>query len=227
VPHCGNWINRNSMTDAIPKVLSPGARVEDLPPAGLRLPKTLKISYPDNIPLILEKLQGSPEATLKKRLNAKKEAAMDRYGNRSTVGMLIKSSNEDPLLQRMRLDKDQLMRAVLQKDVSEYNKQFICKAKNAKSMNVSRMQLSTEDEQYTIQTLNAANRAIFSNISNPPDYIEKEHRFNTNSRDVHTPKPLPDFSAFKKNFKRKSVFQQWTEANYNHGVYFNPGVNCL
>ena len=81
------------MTDAIPKVLSPGARVEDLPPAGLRLPKTLKISYPDNIPLILEKLQGSPEATLKKRLNAKKEAAMDRYGNRSTVGMLIKSSN--------------------------------------------------------------------------------------------------------------------------------------
>ena len=102
--------------------MTPNARLEDLPPAGIRLPKTFKINYPDNIPIIMDKLQGSPEATLKKRLKAKKEAAIDRYGNRSTVGMLIKSGDEDPLLQRMRLDKDKLVRAVLQKDVSEYNK---------------------------------------------------------------------------------------------------------
>ena len=50
------------------------------------------------------------------KIEYKKTIANDRYGNRSTVGMLIKSSprTEEKLLQqRMRLDKDKLMRAVM------------------------------------------------------------------------------------------------------------------
>ena len=82
-----------------------------------------------------------------------------------------------------------------------------------------------EETPTSIQT--AAGRTIFSNTSNPPDYLEKKHRFSTVNQEIHTPQPLPDFKQFKQNFKRKSIFQQWTEANYNHGVYFNPGVNCL
>jgi uncharacterized protein (DUF1786 family) len=51
-----------------------------------------------------------------------------------------------------------------------------------------------------------ANRTIYSNTSNPPDYVEEKHRFSTVHQEVHTPKQIPDFAYFKKNFKRKSIF---------------------
>jgi hypothetical protein len=68
----------------------------------------------------------------------KKTIANDRYGNRSTVGMLIKTSprnEENILMQRMKLDKDKLMRAVMQKEVSDYNKMHV--KINPKKMNKS------------------------------------------------------------------------------------------
>lgn len=75
------------------------------------------------------------------KIEYKKTIANDRYGNRSTVGMLIKASprtEENLLQQRMRLDKDKLMRAVMQKEVSDYNKMHQ-KQKIGKSQNVSKM----------------------------------------------------------------------------------------
>ena len=84
-----------------------------------------------------------------------------------------------------------------------------------------------DEQPSSIQNYNAAGRTIFSNTSNPPDYLEKKHRFSTVNKEIHNVQPMPDFTSFKQNFKRKSIFQQWTDATYNHGVYFNPGVNCL
>jgi hypothetical protein len=92
VPHGGNWINRNSTADAIPKPLSSTTKLEDMPPAGIRLPKTFKLHYPDNIPTIVDKLKGSPEHLINQKIEEKKNLANERYGNRSTVGMLIKMS---------------------------------------------------------------------------------------------------------------------------------------
>ena len=69
----------------------------------------------------------------------KKTIANDRYGNRSTVGMLIETSprNEANILkQRMRLDKDKLMRAVMQREVSDYNQMHV-KMIPKKNMNKS------------------------------------------------------------------------------------------
>lgn len=56
VPHSGTWINRNATADAVPKAIK-GVKIEEMPPAGIRLPKTYKLNYPDNIPKIVSKLQ--------------------------------------------------------------------------------------------------------------------------------------------------------------------------
>ena len=60
-----------------------------MPPAGIRLPKTFKLNYPDNIPSIIEKNKGSPDDLIQQRIEQTKLMANERYGNRSTVGMLI------------------------------------------------------------------------------------------------------------------------------------------
>ena len=126
------------------------------------------------------------------KIEYKKTIANDRYGNRSTVWMLIKASprtEENLLQQRMRLDKDKLMRAVMQKEVSDYNKMHQ-KPKIGKSQNVSKM-TRLEEQPTSIQT--AAGRTIFSTTSNPPDYLEAKHRFSTVNQEIHTLQPLPDF----------------------------------
>ena len=233
VPHSGNWLNRNSTCDAVPRT-KPSTRIEDMAPAGLRLPKTYKLNYPDNIPRIKNKMstKGASHDEIEKQIIDKKLAAQDRYGNKSTVGYLISppgKSEESPLYTRMRLDRDKLMRAVMQKEVSDYNRAIINKKVN-KSQKVSRLlsiNQGTHDDRNDSVTRSNISQTIYSTSSNPPTYNEKEHRFSTVNKELHGVQKMPDLSPFKKNFKRKSIFQQWTDATYNHGVYFNPAVNCL
>lgn len=55
--------------------------------------------------------------------------------------------------------------------------------------------------------LSAASKAIYSNESNPPSYSEKEHRFSTVHKELHDSKEIQDFTPYKKNYKKKSIFQ--------------------
>lgn len=101
--------------------------------------------------------EGASEFKIKEALQRKELAANERYNNRSTVGYLIqmnvphkenKSSSLKPqlyeqtqLINRMRMDKDKYVRAVLQREVSEYNRQHMIKNRNKN--NFSRSQQST------------------------------------------------------------------------------------
>ena len=38
---------------------------------------------------------------------------------------------------------------------------------------------------------------------------------------------LQDFSAYKKNFKKKTPFTQWSNAYFSGGVFFNPPTNGI
>ena len=77
----------------------------------------------------------------------------------------------------MRLDKDKLMRKVMLNEVSDFNRALI-KKKATKSQNVSKMQ-KLDEKPIMRNTFNVANEVIYSNASNPRDYIEKKHRFST------------------------------------------------
>jgi hypothetical protein len=48
-----------------------------------------------------------------------------------------------------------------------------------------------EEQPSSIQT--AAGRTIFSNTSNPSDYLEKKHRFSTVNQEIHNTQKMPDF----------------------------------
>lgn len=92
VPHAGNWMQRSSNGANVPRQ---NGSVENRPlfaaPAGLNMPTTLKLSYPDKIPKLMQTLrnEGASEFKIKEALQRKELAANDRYGNRSTVGYLI------------------------------------------------------------------------------------------------------------------------------------------
>jgi len=56
VPHAGNWMNRTLNGPNAPNMMSNDQSSIDThytPTAGLRIPNTLKLSYPDKIPKIM------------------------------------------------------------------------------------------------------------------------------------------------------------------------------
>lgn len=72
--------------------------------------------------------------------------------------------------------------------------------------------------------------AIYSKSSNPPQYNmnEKDNRYRTSHVDDFCAKERV-FSkrSGKKYNKRKSPYQQFSDAKYNMGVFFNPAINGL
>lgn len=51
--------------------------------------------------------------------------------------------------------------------------------------------------------------------------------FQTTNQTFHEEKNLQDFSPYKRNFKKKTPFTQWSNAYFSGGVFFNPPVNGI
>ena len=56
--------------------------------------------------------------------------------------------------------------------------------------------------------------------------VETGH-FVTTNQSFHDTLETPDYSAVKRNYKRKSPFTQWSNAYFSGGVFFNPPVNGI
>jgi hypothetical protein len=82
--------------------------------------------------------------------------------------------------------------------------------------------LNEDDEDFNY--INACARVMHYNIRSSDSSPEKH--FETHNQREFSPKQV-DISKFKRFFKRKNQFQQWSEALYNNGVFFNPSVNGL
>ena len=74
----------------------------------------LFFSYTEKIPYIINKAQslGASDQEIKNRLADKQVTSTEKYGNRDRVGMLISMAKQDPLKQRLLLDKDAYIRRV-------------------------------------------------------------------------------------------------------------------
>ena len=72
---------------------------------------------------------------------------------------------------------------------------------------------------------NACARTIYVDKMNGASF-NNSNRFETHNASQYSPK-FNDITKFKKYHKRKNQFKIWSEAYYNHGVYFNPPVNGI
>lgn len=51
--------------------------------------------------------------------------------------------------------------------------------------------------------------------------------FVTTNQAFHETLDSTDYSTYKRNFKRKTPFTQWSNAYFSGGVFFNPPVNGI
>ena len=80
--YAGEWVN-----------------MQNFPAAGSRLPKPFKKTYVDKIPNWVDQMEkdGKSKEDIKQALTLKSEKYIDKYGNKSRVGMVIDMySTEDP-----------------------------------------------------------------------------------------------------------------------------------
>lgn len=70
-----------------------------LSPAGQRVPKQFNVGLADKIPVLIEKLksEGKSDAEIKEVLQSKKVRSVEKYGNKSKIGLLFESQNEQIL----------------------------------------------------------------------------------------------------------------------------------
>lgn len=136
VPHGGSWFQRKqNKQNGTNSHHSPSTRA-----GGLNIPKTMKLSFADKIPNIKTELlmQNMQDNQIKQEMKIRKQKAIEKYGNRDRVGMLIAMENPDPedlqfsthvtFSQHERnnlLDKEEFSRRLNQMECSEYNRQQI------------------------------------------------------------------------------------------------------
>lgn len=72
------------------------SRPIELSPAGARIPVQYKKSLAEKIPLMVDRLkeEGANEDQIKQAIFAKKIKSIEKYGNRSKVGMLMNEQNK-------------------------------------------------------------------------------------------------------------------------------------
>ena len=51
--------------------------------------------------------------------------------------------------------------------------------------------------------------------------------WSTTNQEFFTPKAAKDYPSYRKNFKRKTPFTQWSNAYFSNGVFFNPPVSGI
>mmetsp|Transcript_18688 Transcript_18688/g.28620 ORF Transcript_18688/g.28620 Transcript_18688/m.28620 type:complete len:83 (+) Transcript_18688:1648-1896(+) len=66
--------------------------------------------------------EGASEEEIKKKLIEKKEKSVEKYGNKSKIGLLLDMQNAQLINQNKLLKTDHFLRKVKQQNVSNYNK---------------------------------------------------------------------------------------------------------
>jgi hypothetical protein len=93
VPHAGSWFKRKPSNQN-------GNQSHESPnmTAGLNMPKSMKLSFADKIPNIKMELQfqNMQDGQIKQEIQNRKQKAIEKYGNRDRVGLLIAMENPDP-----------------------------------------------------------------------------------------------------------------------------------
>ena len=57
--------------------------------------------------------------------------------------------------------------------------------------------------------------------------ILEHEQFRTTNQSYFDTLEQQDFSAVKRNFKKKTPFTQWSNAYFSGGVFFNPPVSGI
>jgi len=98
--------------------------VSALSPAGQRLPKQFNVGLADKMPVLIEKLksEGKTDQEIKEALNSKKVRSVEKYGNKSKIGLLFEGQNEQILSNQKLLEQDHKLNALKVKYASDFNR---------------------------------------------------------------------------------------------------------
>ena len=181
--------------------------------------------------------EGLEEYEIQDLIKEKQQKYVEKWGNKSRVGILLNSYNQN-LTQQKQMQVKTPKR--FGNSVNTYEK-LTANANERQRMrlsslpNIGRTSSAAPDgknyrnkghalTQKAKQIKKSLDRRGSDYASIEP--IETGH-FVTTNQSFHETLETPDYSAYKKNFKKKTPFTQWSNAYFSGGVFFNPPVNGI
>lgn len=203
VPLSGNW--------ALEK-----QEVSDMGPAGQRIPKDFKKNLAEKIPIMMEQLksQGLNEEEITRAILEKRAQSIEKYGNKSKIGLLLEQENKDLVRSSHFLDREFGVRKEQTRNASDFNRALMQKG-----------ELQKMRDQFK-QVAQSADKPISGVGSRASSHVT-ESVWSTTNQQFYQPKEIRDLKTMRKNFKKRTPFTQWSNAYFGNGVFFNPPVTGI
>mmetsp|Transcript_5777 Transcript_5777/g.9900 ORF Transcript_5777/g.9900 Transcript_5777/m.9900 type:complete len:256 (-) Transcript_5777:30-797(-) len=181
-------------------------------PAGMRIPKDFKRTLGDKIPELIEKMRGEgrSEKEIREAVQAKKSKSVEKYGNKSKVGLVLDMHNHKLLNNSKILNNDSYLRKLKIRNVSDFNRAHL---------------QQSDFKKFGSQMVNTSTSAMFKLASSGVD--SECPTWSTTNQEFFQPKEIKDLDVYRKNFKKKTPFTQWSNAYFSNGVFFNPPVQGI
>ena len=171
----------------------------------------------DKIPNIVTSLkkEGIPDEDIRKCIVDKKINSVQKYGNKSHIGMILEF-NDKSLLNNLILNEQRHL-ANETKKTKDFNKQV---AKEA--------ELKLLRQQFDHIVRNRRQTRTFYRRSQYSSNQASE--WSTTNQEFFCSPPqhqAEDLKQLRKNFKKRTPFTHWSDAYFANGVFFNPPVTGI
>ena len=151
------------------------------------------------------KQEGATEKQIREAINDKKERSVEKYGNKSKIGLFLEQDNQRLMRDSIKNEKD--VRRKKTRHTSDYNRTQIFKN-----------ELTSLKDQITERN---------TSLKNKLEPIQTGSEWYTTNQEFFQPLKLNDMKNYRKNFKKRTPFTQWSNAFFGNGVFFNPPVTGI
>lgn len=164
-------------------------------------------SLGDKIPLLVQQMkqEGASEKEIREAILDKKDRSVEKYGNKSKIGLFLEQENQRLMRDSIKNEKD--VRRQKTRVTSEFNRTQIFK----KELNLLKDQITERN----------------SSLKNKLEPIQTGSEWYTTNQEFFQPLKINDMKNYRKNFKKRTPFTQWSNAYFGNGVFFNPPVTGI
>lgn len=183
--------------------------------------------------IIKFKNEGLTDNEINEIIKGKTEKYVGKWGNTSKVGVLINNYDSARIAseQLVMNPRNQAARSratahnsmMTSPKAASKRMSSLPAIQHRNSANPAKRTKSIAVRGKSNQTQNLRNSQRTSAFNTMDDY---DH-YTTTNQHHHDVLEQQDFSAVKKNFKKKTPFTQWSNAYFSGGVFFNPPVSGI
>ena len=180
--------------------------------------------------------EGMDEAQIQNLIKEKQHKYVEKWGNKSRVGILLNSYNQNIQEKQLQVRTPKRFgNSVNSHEKMSANLNERQRMRLSSLPTIGRTSSAAPDgknyrnkgfalTQKAKQLKKTLDRRGSDYASVEP--VETGH-FVTTNQSFHETLDVPDYSAYKRNFKKKTPFTQWSNAYFAGGVFFNPPVNGI